>query len=101
MAEHQGPGPASPPGESLSPGIRTLIARIEGVFEEDEDFEGGADEEEDAHDTQSEEPFVGSAEPEPVQQEPSGDDLSRDLQEIEKLRDELQGLRRRISASGD
>ncbi len=61
----------------VSPGIRNLVARIENAV-------GG---------NFLEPPFAKDDE------KPEGDDdLTRDLREIEALRDELQGLRHRISA---
>lgn len=69
-------------GESLSPGIRSLISRVEGVFNE----------------TREDEPKRDAA----VSGDAgSNDDLERDLREIEKLRTELQGLRHRINTTGD
>lgn len=61
-----------PAGESLSPGIRNLIGRIEDSF----GGPAGAD---------------GDGVPE------DEDELARDLREIESLRNELNGLRARIS----
>lgn len=71
--------------ESLSPGIRKLISRVEGVFDETRAGDHGEPEENAAISVD----------------EGSADDLERDLKEIEKLRTELQGLRHRINTSGD
>ena len=71
--------------ESLSPGIRKLISRVEGVFDETRAGDHGEPEEYAAISVD----------------EGSADDLERDLKEIEKLRTELQGLRHRINTSGD
>lgn len=71
--------------ESLSPGIRKLISRVEGVFDETRAGDRGEPEETTA--------ISGDAD--------SADDLERDLKDIEKLRTELQGLRHRINTSGD
>jgi hypothetical protein len=70
--------------ESLSPGIRNLIERVEGAVRDRrlptgatagfEDFPGGVDDVED-------------------------EELARELQEIETLRNELSGLRDRIAAA--
>lgn len=69
--------------ESLSPGIRNLISRIEAVNNGALNGVSG-DAEEDA------EPTADDAD----------DELTRELREIETLRTELSGLRERISASG-
>ncbi len=91
----QSASPTDSVGESLSPGIRTLIGRIQGVFDEDQN-EVEYTEIHDAGEAEDVESGDGLPEAEPAEE-----DLSRDLQEIEKLRDELQGLRRRISTSGE
>jgi predicted RNase H-like nuclease (RuvC/YqgF family) len=72
-------------GESLSPGIRKLISRVEGVF--DDTRQG------DHAEPKQKAGIFGDAD--------SDDDLERDMREIEKLRTELQGLRTRINTSGD
>lgn len=64
-----------PADESLSPGIRDLIGRIEGSFANPSD-PGSDDAPEDE------------------------DELARDLREIQNLRNELNGLRARISVEG-
>jgi hypothetical protein len=64
-----------PPGETLSPGIRSLIERVEGSVEEPGGLSSGASDGDD-----------------------EDDDLARELKEIEMLRSELSGLRDRISA---
>lgn len=61
-----------PAGESLSPGIRDLINRVEGSFTN---------------------AVVGMP-------DDDDDDLTRDLREIEALRNELNGLRARMAADG-
>jgi hypothetical protein len=61
-----------PPGETLSPGIRSLIERVEGPADEPVGFSSEASDED--------------------------DDLARELKEIEMLRSELSGLRDRIAA---
>lgn len=71
--------------ESLSPGIRTLISRVEGVFDETREGDHGEPEENAAISDDA----------------GSDDDLEHDLKEIEKLRTELQGLRHRINTTGD
>ncbi len=68
-------------GESLSPGIRKLISRVEGVFDETREDDHGEPKQNAA--------ISGDAD--------SDDDLERDMREIEKLRTELQGLRKRIN----
>ena len=62
------------PKESLSPGIRSLIQRVEGAVGDPDGIsdEAGDDDED--------------------------DDLARELKEIEMLRNELSGLRDRIAA---
>ncbi len=72
-------------GESLSPGIRKLISRVEGVFDD-----GAEDRPPEPKENAT---ISGDAS--------SDDDLERDLMEIEKLRIELQGLRQRMNTSGD
>jgi hypothetical protein len=66
--------------EPVSPGIRSLISRIEGAFER--------------------KPLTPSASPaEPDEAAaPHDEDLSRDLDDIRRLREELQTLRSRIGA---
>jgi hypothetical protein len=64
-------------GETASPGIRNLVARIEKAVGED---------------------FLDPTSPSDDSANESDDDLTRDLQEIEALRDELNGLRHRIAA---
>lgn len=93
-------------GESLSPGIRTLISRIEGVsYEETDDDQPGQGESDE--ETDDDQPGQGesavapthdaSPSPDPDHEEGDSDgEIEHDLREIEKLRDELQGLRRRI-----
>lgn len=71
--------------ESLSPGIRNLISRVEGVFHETREGDHGEPEENGAISSDA----------------GSDDGLERDLKEIEKLRTELQGLRHRINTTGD
>ena len=100
-------------GPSLSPGIRTLISRIEGVsYEEtDDDQPGDGESDEETDDGQPEQgdsavtpELDASPSPDPDQEQENDDqedggsdgELEHDLREIEKLRDELQGLRRRI-----
>ena len=63
------------PEESLSPGIRSLIQRVEGAARKPAGISPDADD--DAH---------------------GDDDLARELEEIEQLRNELAGLRDRITA---
>lgn len=78
--------PAPPPqerglesGNAVSPGIRNLISRIERSFDREAD--------------PSQQTSAGAASAE------NGDeDLSRDLDDIRRLRDELQSLRTRIGA---
>ena len=65
--------------EPASPGIRNLISRIENAVGED---------------------FLEPALASDDENVDGDDDLSRDLREIEVLRDELHGLRHRIAASG-
>lgn len=72
-------------GESLSPGIRKLISRVEGVFD-------------DGMEDRASEPKETATISDDAS---SDDDLERDLKEIEKLRTELQGLRQRINTQGD
>lgn len=75
------PGETEPAEESVpvSPGIRTLISRIERSFDRREDAAAS-------------EPSQGA--------KPAADDaeLDRDLDDIRRLRDELQSLRSRIGA---
>ena len=63
--------------ESASPGIRNLVARIENAVGED---------------------FLEPVTASDDKEKETDDDLTRDLREIEALRDELHGLRHRISA---
>lgn len=76
------PAPVSDPipaGEPVSPGIRSLITRIEGAFER--------------------RPATPAPMAEPVQpQELDDSELTRDLDDIRRLREELQSLRSRIGA---
>lgn len=65
--------------ESLSPGIRNLIQRVESSVGEPDRLSVGSDDDVDGEDGVDE-------------------DLARELQEIEMLRSELSGLRDRISA---
>ena len=71
--------------ESLSPGIRNLIERVEGAVGEAETPPNGAGDEFDA--------FGGGADA------ADDEELARELKEIETLRNELSGLRDRISAA--
>lgn len=71
----QPPAPISP--QPISPGIRNLVERLEGVS------------------------FAPSTEQDDVQADLSEDELSRDLREIEALRGELLGLRQRISGGAE
>jgi hypothetical protein len=66
--------------EPASPGIRSLISRIEGAFER--------------------KPIIAApARPEPQEAEaPRDEELNRDLDDIRRLREELQNLRSRIGA---
>jgi hypothetical protein len=66
--------------EPVSPGIRSLISRIEGAFER-----------------KPETPPAMSAEPDEAAA-PHDQDLTRDLDDIRRLREELQTLRSRIGA---
>ena len=66
---------------SLSPGIRSLIQRVEGSVGESDGLSVEADDDNDCD---------GDGE---------DDDLARELEEIEMLRSELSGLRDRITAA--
>lgn len=68
-----------PAGEPVSPGIRSLITRIEGAFER-----------------KTAAP-AAKAEPDAADM-PADSELSRDLDDIRRLREELQSLRSRIGA---
>ena len=67
--------------EPASPGIRNLITRIEGAFER-----------------KTPAPGLGPAHTDPA--DPRDEDLARDLDDIRRLREELQSLRTRIGATG-
>ncbi len=67
--------------DSLSPGIRSLIQRVEGSVGESDGLSVEADDDDDG---------AGAGE---------DDDLARELEEIEMLRNELSGLRDRITAA--
>jgi hypothetical protein len=69
----------APAGEPVSPGIRSLITRIEGAFERKPIPAA---------------PTAEAAEP-PA---PDDSELARDLDDIRRLREELQSLRSRIGA---
>ena len=69
---------------SLSPGIQSLIQRVEGAVGE----VSGA----------SPDDGYGERESDDTSDEDDNDDLARELEEIEMLRNELSGLRDRISA---
>ena len=69
---------------SLSPGIQSLIQRVEGAVGE----ASGA----------SPDDGYGERESDDTSDEDDNDDLARELEEIEMLRNELSGLRDRISA---
>ncbi len=68
--------------ESLSPGIRSLIQRVEGSVGEPDGSSVGTDEDDQIGDGVEED-----------------EDLARELKEIEMLRSELSGLRDRITAA--
>ena len=70
---------------SLSPGIRSLIQRVEGSVREPRDTSNGTGV--DGH---------GAGDGDDAVED---EDLARELQEIETLRNELSGLRDRITAA--
>jgi hypothetical protein len=74
-------GADAEPDEAVSPGIRSLISRIEGVFDG-------------TNATRAPRPVAADA--------PDDEDagLSQDLDDIKRLREELQDLRTRIGAGG-